>query len=104
MSKSSTNKQAIKQKLLNYFFNPVYNTFTVAQARARFKIDNVSARINELRKDGFAIYTNRKTLADGRKITYYRLGTPSKRYLKALKAGRVNEAVAALSWRARQSA
>jgi len=67
-----------------------YNNFTTAQARARFGITNVAARINELREDGHAIYTNSKTLANGRKISFYRLGQPTKRMvaegIKALRA------------------
>jgi hypothetical protein len=47
----------------------------------RFGITNVAARINELRKEGHAIYTNTKTLEDGRKISFYRLGKPTKRML-----------------------
>ena len=65
-----------------------YNTFTTRQAQARFGIQNVAARIEELRKDGNVIYTNSKYLADGRKINYYRLGTPTKTMVKAaLNAG-----------------
>lgn len=66
-----------------------YNTFTTAQARARFGVKNVSARINELREDGHAIYTNSK-MHNGRKVTFYRLGTPTKRMvaegIKALRS------------------
>jgi hypothetical protein len=93
-------KLSVRSKLLNYFFNPVYNTLTVAQAQARFGIVNVSARINELRQDGFSIYTNTKTLEDGRKISFYRLGTPSERFLRNLNAGRTAIAVKSLSKRA----
>jgi hypothetical protein len=93
---STLSNLSVKDKLLSYFFNPTYNTFTSAQARARFGITNVSARINELRKDGFPIYTNTKKLEDGRKITFYRLGTPSKRYTRLMKQGKVNQAVQAL--------
>ena len=65
-----------------------YNTFTTKQAQRRFGITNVSARIEELRKEGNVIYTNKRTLSDGRKITYYRMGTPTKAMVKsALKAG-----------------
>jgi hypothetical protein len=95
----STNKKSVKDKLLDYFFNPTYNTFTVAQARARFGIENVSARINELRKDGFSIYTNTKLLEDGRRIYFYRLGSPSKRFLSLHNAGRYAEAARVLSCR-----
>ncbi len=91
---------SVKERLLNYFFNPVYNTLTVAQARARFGIENVSARINELRDDGFVIYTNSKTLEDGRKIKFYRLGSPSARYLRNDVAGRTRLAKKALYKRA----
>jgi predicted ArsR family transcriptional regulator len=75
---------SVKEKILNFLSKDGgYNTLTVAQARARFGISNVSARIDELRKEGHAIYTNTKTLEDGRKVTFYRLGTPSKRVIAA---------------------
>jgi Helix-turn-helix domain len=65
-----------------------YNTFTVKQAQRRFGIQNVSARIEELRKEGHCIYTNTRKLEDGRKITFYRLGTPTKAMVQAaLRAG-----------------
>ena len=64
-----------------------YNTFTVKQAQARFGIKNVSARIEELRKEGHCIYTNTKKLANGRKINYYRLGTPTKALVQAALRG-----------------
>ena len=73
-----------KQKIMNYLSKTDgYNTLTVAQARARFGINNVAARIDELRKEGHAIYTNTKTLSDGRVIQYYKLGKPSKRVVAA---------------------
>jgi hypothetical protein len=65
-----------------------YNTFTTAQAQSRFGISNVSARIDELRQEGHCIYTNTRKLSDGRKISYYRLGNPTKEMVKAaLRAG-----------------
>jgi predicted ArsR family transcriptional regulator len=68
-----------KQKILNYLSKEgPYNTLTVAQAKARFGISNVGARIEELRAEGHCIYTNKKKLDNGRTITYYRLGKPSK--------------------------
>jgi hypothetical protein len=60
-----------------------YNTFTVKQARHRFGIENVAARISELRQEGYCIYTNTKKLKDGRKINFYRLGTPTKALVRA---------------------
>ena len=78
-----------KQKILNYLSKSEgYNTFTTAQAQSRFGISNVSARIDELRQEGHCIYTNTKTLDNGRKIKFYRLGTPSKALVRAaLSAG-----------------
>lgn len=74
----------VNQKILNYLSKPDgYNTLTTAQARARFGIKNVSARIEELRLEGHAIYTNSRILDDGRKVTFYRLGTPSKKVVSA---------------------
>ncbi len=76
-----------KQKILNYLSKDSgYNTLTAAQIRARFGITNVGARIEELRSEGHCIYTNKKTLSDGRTITVYRLGKPSKAMIAAAHA------------------
>ena len=73
-----------KQKMLDYLTrDSKYNTFTVAQARNLFGVKNVAARINELRQEGYPIYTNTKTLKDGRQITFYRMGTPSRKLIAA---------------------
>jgi biotin operon repressor len=74
-------KVSAKQRMLNALTKSVgYNTFSVAQARSRFGITNVAARIAELRQEGYAIYTNLKTRGDGSKVAVYRLGTPSKSF------------------------
>ena len=68
-----------KDKILKYLSKEgPYNTLTAAQARSRFGIANVGARIEELRAEGHCIYTNKKTLADGRTISYYKLGKPTR--------------------------
>jgi len=68
-----------KDKILKYLSKEgPYNTLTVAQAKSRFGISNVGARIEELRAEGHCIYTNKKTLSDGRTITFYRLGKPTR--------------------------
>jgi predicted transcriptional regulator len=73
-----------KQKILTYLSKTEgYNTLTVAQARARFGIQNVSARIDELRQEGHVIYTNTKTRGDGTKVASYRMGTPTKSLVRA---------------------
>lgn len=83
------NKLSAKAKILNYLTKTEgYNTLSVAQARARFGIQNVAARIDELRKDGNVIYTNTKTRGDGSKVSVYRMGTPTKAMVRAaIKAG-----------------
>lgn len=89
-----------KDKLLASFSNPVYNTVTTAQAAARYHVapSTVTKAIRELRLEGNAIYTNRKTY-EGRTISVYRLGTPSKRFRRNFRAGRTELAIGALSGR-----
>ena len=77
-------KLSAKQKILNYLSKSEgYNTLSVAQARARFGIQNVSARIEELRQEGNVIYTNTKRRSDGSKVSVYRIGTPTKAMVRA---------------------
>jgi len=88
-------KMSAKEKMLAVLSKTTgYNTFTAAQARSRFGIRNVAARINELREEGYAIYTNTRKLADGRTISFYRLGQPTKRMvaegIRALRSKGVN--------------
>ena len=74
-------KLTAKQKMLQTLTKSTgYNTFSVAQARARFGITNVAARIAELRSEGYAIYTNIRNRADGSKVAVYRLGKPSRSF------------------------
>jgi predicted transcriptional regulator len=77
-------KQSAKQKIITFLSKTEgYNTLTTAQARARFGIQNVAARIEELRKEGHVIYTNTKTRGDGSKVASYRLGKPTKAMVRA---------------------
>jgi len=82
-------KLSAKQRMLNALSKPEgYNTFTVEQARRRFGITNVSARIDELRQEGHVIYTNTKYNANGVKVASYRLGKPTKAMVRtALQSG-----------------
>lgn len=84
-----TTRISAKQRILNFLTKKQgYNTLSVAQARARFGIQNVSARIEELRQEGHCIYTNTKRRADGSKVSVYRLGTPTKSMVRtALRSG-----------------
>lgn len=55
-----------------------YNSFSVKQGRMWFGVQNVAARIRELREDGHQIYTNIVRKRNGDKVAIYRLGTPTK--------------------------
>lgn len=78
---------SVKEKLLAFLQKDGgRNTFSVAQARAMFKIENVSARIHELRNDGYSIYTNVRHRSDGSPVAVYRLGIPSKSLKKSAKS------------------
>lgn len=78
---------SVKQKLLTFLTKTEgRNTFSVAQARAMFGIQNVSARILELRNEGFPIYTNVRERSDGTPVCVYRMGTPSKQFRRYCKA------------------
>lgn len=88
----------LREKLLATFDNPVYNNFTTAQAAARFRVSpsTVNKAVRSLRLDGHAIFRNTKNY-DGRKISIYKLGKPSKAYRRAMRAGRTEEAIEALN-------
>lgn len=76
-SMSSNTGKSATQRLLKFLKSG--NDITVRQAQTRFGITNVSARISELKKAGYAVYLNTKTTQNGRTIRAYRLGTPTRR-------------------------
>ena len=77
-------KLSAKQKMLNTLTKTEgYNTFTTEQARRRFGIQNVAARIEELRKEGHCIYTNYRYNTEGVKVASYRMGKPTKALVRA---------------------
>jgi hypothetical protein len=48
-------------------------SITPAQARSRFGVRNLRARVNELRSEGYCVYTNRTKTG-----TSYRMGKPNR--------------------------
>jgi predicted transcriptional regulator len=75
---STVSKVSAKSRILAFLSKTSgYNTLSVAQARARFGITNVTSAIAKLRAEGYAIYTNVKRRGDGSKVAVYRLGRPS---------------------------
>lgn len=77
---ATTNKTA-SARLLKYLQSG--RDITVNQARARFGITNVSARVSELNQAGYAIYLNTRTTSNGRTIRAYRLGSPKRSVVAA---------------------
>lgn len=71
-----------KEKIINYL-SKSDRGLTVNQARSMFGIQNVSARIDELRQEGHVIYTNSKVRADGTRFNLYRMGKPTKAMVRA---------------------
>ena len=72
-----------KQKILNYLSKDSgYNTLTAAKMQSMFGVANPSATINDLRNEGHAIYLNTRVV-NGEKVSFYRLGTPTKRMIAA---------------------
>lgn len=73
-----------KSKVLAYLSKDgSYNTLTAAKMQSVFGVKNPSALINELRNEGHAIYLNTRTTPSGEKVSFYRLGTPTKRMIAA---------------------
>ena len=73
-----------KQKVLDYLSKTgSYNTLTANKMQKMFGVKNPSATINDLRNEGHAIYLNTRVNANGEKVAFYRLGTPTKRVVAA---------------------
>lgn len=72
---SNTNTTAT-QRLLSYLLTG--SDISANQARSRFGISNVTARISDIRKMGYAVYLNEKTTSNGRTIKTYRIGSPTR--------------------------
>jgi hypothetical protein len=71
---------SVKSKVLAYLSkDSEYNTLTAQKMQSVFGVANPSALINDLRNEGHAIYLNTRINANGEKVAFYRLGTPTKR-------------------------
>ena len=82
MSKRQSN--SVKSKILAYLSKDrAYNTLTAAKMQSVYGVANPSATINELRNDGNAIYLNTRINSNGDKVSFYRLGAPTKRMVAA---------------------
>jgi hypothetical protein len=71
---------SVKSKVLAYLSkDSTYNTLTAQKMQSLFGVANPSAVINDLRNEGHAIYLNSRINANGDKVSFYRLGSPTKR-------------------------
>jgi hypothetical protein len=74
---------SVKSKVLAYLSkDSEYNTLTAQRMKSTWSVANPSALINELRNEGHAIYLNSR-IVNGEKVSFYRLGTPTKRMVAA---------------------
>lgn len=64
-------------KLLNYLSTGA--SVTARQISGSFGLKNPHEAIRQLRTQGYCIYGNKTTLADGSETTKYRIGKPTKR-------------------------
>lgn len=53
------------------------------QAYDKFGIQNMTARVNDLRKAGYAVYLNERRTRSGNTMKVYRLGTPRRSVVAA---------------------
>lgn len=81
MPTTKTSFKSANAKILSFL--TAGGNMTANQARQKFGITNVTARINELRKAGYAIYSNKRTTSNGRAIRVYQLGKPTRRVIAA---------------------
>jgi hypothetical protein len=73
-----------KQKVLAYLSkDSSYNTLTAAKMQSVFGVKNPGALVDTLRKEGNAIYLNSRINSNGEKVSFYRLGTPTKQIVAA---------------------
>lgn len=68
-----------KEKIIKALTKKDGATLSVAQAKSRFGIVNVRARVSELRKDGYNIVSNTKQNKDGTKSYFYSLVPQTKK-------------------------
>ena len=76
--------KSTKARVLAYLSkDSEYNTLTPQKMQSVFGVANPSATINELRNEGHSIYLNSRINANGDKVSFYRLGSPTKRMVAA---------------------
>ena len=71
-------------KLLSYLQSGA--EVTARQISGSFGLKNPHGSIHSLREQGFCIYSNKATLADGTETTKYRIGKPTRKMVAVANA------------------
>ena len=71
-------------KLLNYL--SIGGEVTARQISGSFGLKNPHDAIFQLRNQGYCVYGNKATLADGTETTKYRIGKPSRKMVQIANA------------------
>ena len=74
---------SLKSKILAAFQSGKAVSGKQFAARYNTSVTTVGARISELRREGFAIYMNKKTDSQGRTASFYKIGAPTRRVVAA---------------------
>lgn len=56
---------------------------TQSKAEKMFGIKNIRAEATRIRQAGYAVYANKKVAGNGREVTEYRIGSPSRELIAA---------------------
>lgn len=74
---------SLKSKILNTLKSGKAVSGKQFAARHNVAETTVAARVSELRREGFAVYLNKKTDSQGRKASFYRIGAPRRAVVAA---------------------
>ena len=74
---------SLKSKILNTLKSGKAVSGKQFAARHNVTEATVAARVSELRREGFAIYYNKKTDSQGRKASFYKMGAPRRSIVAA---------------------
>ena len=72
---------SLTQKLARHLLQG--NQVTAKEISGKFGFADPFAAVRDLRKQGYAVYSNKKTLWTGEQVTKYRIGTPSQAMVAA---------------------
>ena len=74
---------SLKSKILSSLMEGKVVSGKQFAARHNTAVTTIGARVSELRREGFAIYNNTKTDSQGRKVSFYKIGAPTRKVVAA---------------------